>query len=1376
MEDNNEEKKLGQEVTEQGKEFLKEKSKDGFKQLIMLLKRTHPVAFWIIVAVIAIAIVIGIVLIAALLKDDKDNTKTKATTSKYDAFGACALVAHAADFSDSETTATGNVAKMIEFGLTAVDCDLNGAKAKGVISSNFSSYGGAWCSVYVYSLYEYANFISLDEANQLQGSGDGVTYASYWQTMDNSKYYNGYRGTQAIGNVSYLPQVGDLVLFDWDNDPSDPNADHVGVVYKIEGQTMYTLEGNSTGSKCLVKTRTYVTPGNEYIVGYFSLGSFLASKNIDVNTSINSGTKIFIGDSRTVGMHASVYNASDSEEINVTEADDTIWSAKQSMGLSWMDQTGIPNVDGKITQGSNIIILMGVNDLYNDNNYIEYINKKAAEDWKQKGANVYFVSVNPIDDVKAAANGYEEKDSQVVDFNNKMKAGLSQDIQYIDTYSQIKSSFSTTDGLHYNNETYKAIYNIILQSVGVSGGTNSGNNGEAAKSNIKPILQIDGDRYKIAYGDKTGREAIEEALDDNDFPFDRFTDSELDVIYTCIKAEWATIYPNLGNKHVKNDDEDSEYLQGVITFTRESRKESNDKKSESVKLEYLPYEDFENQLQSSRSNGDTEILKYFTIDSNGNALIATWNSTEIQYDFKGKIPDDIKGGYNNSKSLYLTENAIDYRSMIGIHTEPFELLFTLLEYTEDEDFVIDLANLGFTSDLQITIYENTTETITTQVERTQKNTVITKIVNYYKYITTRLKKQTPNNGPLGPLTTIIDALEEYIENTTVEYYEETVYRYTKDLDYSITTTRTNISNSYTVALSKVDSWFATIDNSYKYNPKLGQKETLDLGTPTDLTNTIEESIGMEDADVQNCINKSSNTFSKTVYRELDYAIKKTEITGSIGLTENTRIVNEYKFEKQELTNITDKIGKRFEEVYDDHKKAQAQFECIDSWIFEALEDDEVTIDYSSVLKYLLHICTGNDYDVDEEDIIAQVLAIFSEQSFTVMSNLESQSDWFMEYLRYMEGPMTNAEGDKYLIEDVEGEGNGTVGTGVLIPVNLDNFDKAAAKLGINDDIRNYGIGDYVDIKWVDEVMKMELEKYWNMVDEKLPGLKYYQRAALVSQCYQGGHLSTDAIYYVKQWTESDDEYGNCSFKYKDMDVDSLNNGDQYWGDGYFNTGLAQDFLSSWSFTSEYPGLRKRRRSDYIMFKSGWNMVTHTYCPMSDVNTEGLPQYNAIILEKTMWVKNACIQNGLEYHNVISLGSSRKNHPVFNQDGTLTGNLTVGISCASFVTEVLCQAGLYPGGQTIWAWNDAGTLISRYSQYGIKVVQVNPSDALPGDIIFYQGRDDEVHVNILTEKTQTTFKKMGSPEFYSPSNDNRHYIEGDISKLNNWLILRVTGTN
>ena len=98
---------------------------------------------------------------------------------------------------------------------------------------------------------------------------------------------------------------------------------------------------------------------------------------------------VFLGDSRTVGM-----------EMFVGGREDEYWSAKNSMGYSWLVSSGAPAVENLIDENTDVVILMGVNDLGNVSRYVDYMNAKAA-DWKERGARTFFVSVTPVVDSKS---------------------------------------------------------------------------------------------------------------------------------------------------------------------------------------------------------------------------------------------------------------------------------------------------------------------------------------------------------------------------------------------------------------------------------------------------------------------------------------------------------------------------------------------------------------------------------------------------------------------------------------------------------------------------------------------------------------------------------------------------------------------------------------------------------------------------------------------------------------------------------------------------------------------------------------------------------------------------------------------------------------
>lgn len=158
-----------------------------------------------------------------------------------------------------------------------------------------------------------------------------------------------------------------------------------------------------------------------------------------------NGKLIFIGDSRTEGIRDAVY-------------DDSIWSCKCSMGYDWMSSTGVPDIEDEIDEYTSVIILMGVNDLYNINNYVNYINNKAIE-WAGIGAKTYFVSVGPVENDKYTTN------TEIESFNSEMEENLV-GVNYIDVYSYLtENGYSTLDGTHYPDGVSEDIYDYILDSL-----------------------------------------------------------------------------------------------------------------------------------------------------------------------------------------------------------------------------------------------------------------------------------------------------------------------------------------------------------------------------------------------------------------------------------------------------------------------------------------------------------------------------------------------------------------------------------------------------------------------------------------------------------------------------------------------------------------------------------------------------------------------------------------------------------------------------------------------------------------------------------------------------------------------------------------------
>lgn len=92
---------------------------------------------------------------------------------------------------------------------------------------------------------------------------------------------------------SYTPKAGDLIMFNW-NKKKYP-MQHVGLVEKVSGSIVYTIEGNSKGgySECGVRHKSYAIT-SEYIAGYGALKYETITGNVATttnNSTLDAATK-----------------------------------------------------------------------------------------------------------------------------------------------------------------------------------------------------------------------------------------------------------------------------------------------------------------------------------------------------------------------------------------------------------------------------------------------------------------------------------------------------------------------------------------------------------------------------------------------------------------------------------------------------------------------------------------------------------------------------------------------------------------------------------------------------------------------------------------------------------------------------------------------------------------------------------------------------------------------------------------------------------------------------------------------------------------------------------------------------------------------------
>ena len=165
--------------------------------------------------------------------------------------------------------------------------------------------------------------------------------------------------------------------------------------------------------------------------------------------------RIFIGDSRTVGLCAALTGISrNAKLVSINTADrEEFFYGKVSSGFAWYSTSGIKMIKKllkKYPQAS-VVLNHGINDLGNIDDYIESYQSLMLS---YPTAKFIIMSVNPVNTKKY--KGYA-KPAKIEAFNMELRRAFPNN--FLDTYHYLKRTrFQSQDGLHYDKETYLRIY------------------------------------------------------------------------------------------------------------------------------------------------------------------------------------------------------------------------------------------------------------------------------------------------------------------------------------------------------------------------------------------------------------------------------------------------------------------------------------------------------------------------------------------------------------------------------------------------------------------------------------------------------------------------------------------------------------------------------------------------------------------------------------------------------------------------------------------------------------------------------------------------------------------------------------------------------
>ena len=730
-----------------------------------------------------------------------------------------------------------------------------------------------------------------------------------------------------------------------------------------------------------------------------------------------------------------------------------------------------------------------------------------------------------------------------------------------------------------------------------------------------------------------------------------------EYIKAFIRAELITQYPDLRSANKIGTAVKDNEIQGCIQIHRASSSSTN---GETSLLTYIDYSTFESYI----SNGNEIATKHFTLDTNGNLVVAGW--TRVTTNVESNVPgvENIQDQIQYS----LTTNSIDYKSLLKQYTMPFDFLWALTVMGEDEDFAYNVAKLALDSKIIITVQDNLT-------------TVTTDIVEEYE-TQEKIKKS-------AWITAIVDEVS-YSKRVTKENENNPVYYYTKT-NVKDETCRTNIDITY------ANTWLIEYTNPYS-NVIPGENENEDIVPIDDTEYELKES-GTLDSD---------SSISSALY---DYKVEKCgglanyllklrngDVSGSIGTIyyskyerllnrkTTTTVTTTYNTYTKGTPNVIEKTDKNSSEanfvtLFIEHDKANKNILSAPEWLFEMLEGSPKASDMVDIMKYLLYKATGKDYGVTELD-----LSIYNSATFNSVSGL----NLLKEYIRYWEHatlPPTNADGTKYIIE-TDGAGHPTVGYGV-------DIENSGYKQLFIDAGYPTTVGGEVDIEFVDAIEEKIIANALSQIklmtsDLNLTG---YQINALVSRAYNcgiSGAISVTrgspslnfASSYNKYWNQETDD----KFEEQDSNAD--------FSHSLYTQYMCKPVTSDGNYMA---GLERRRKSEWILFQTGYyNVLDKWHSSASSL----LEAADIVHQQEITWTYSV---GGDLYWNNIEMSLNNPNKVT---------------CCATYVSCAIYYAGYFTEEQmnNFSNYNYCPSLYKDLRNAGWQVIN-SYNELEPGDVVF-----------------------------------------------------------
>ncbi|MCI8759940.1 MAG: hypothetical protein HFJ34_02250 [Clostridia bacterium] len=413
--------------------------------------------------------------------------------------------------------------------------------------------------------------------------------------------------------------------------------------------------------------------------------------------------------------------------------------------------------------------------------------------------------------------------------------------------------------------------------------------------------------------------------------------------------------------------------------------------------------------------GATGIASTSSNNSSYIAVVATWsqiNTTSHTTDSDANLEGDEGSQYS------ITTTNINYESMVEPYTMPFDLLWAFLVVGEDKDFVFELADLVYGSEIEITIHDNlTTHTTIDESHYTKRTKAI---------VDATITAECDDNKSTGT-----------VSNDEHDPCQD-------DEEYVTTKTTQTQTNTLDISITKANVWIVDYENKYTYSQPTETTSTSRADQP-DEENYPSSPTSVGDNYSCEEIDKKKEELRKKVTTDTNQNVTFTE---NINVKYYTRKMNQYniitnkintqKWIKGNPTSIekTDEATKpNFVTIFKDTKYLdnKRKIKDVPTWLFEIIETNDSTKDLLDTVKYLLYKAAGIKSGVKEFDKNRFLPGELTSLNPNICGGDVEEKVWYtLRNLGYSEyavaGVMGNIYGesgfDPAAIEKKTGEGHG----------------------------------------------------------------------------------------------------------------------------------------------------------------------------------------------------------------------------------------------------------------------------------------------------------------------------------------------------------------